>query len=270
MNQFNIHNITIDSSVYQHPADKKATQLILSNDAFQKALQYVSKQSLERVIGFQYRSNYPQLTPKNAPKIFLMIDEAREMFGVEARPEVFLDRRYEVHTTMLGIETPRICLSTQTFKYMDDQMLWGLIASEIAGIRNGFCQIRFIEWLCQTTGLLPDIVSDALFQNWHKYLQYSYDRSVLVAVGDFDVAMREVLAGEMPKDVLERMKFDDPGCGYMRQAQEFISNSGGMADLVRNYQIYLGKNAFYAARYLELYKFYHEQYFDLIEDFMEG
>ena len=132
-------------------------------------------------------------------------------------PEVFPQRTYAVSVTMLGVEKPMILISTELLRQLDEQMQWGLIASQILGIRNGFSEIRFVEWLCNSSGLVPISVSqplDMLFRNWHKYLQFSYDRATLIAIGNFNTAMCCILAGEAPMEVLRKMNFNDTGCDY--------------------------------------------------------
>lgn len=272
MNEYNRHNMKINPSDFQHPVDKKATQLIKNQDAFKKALQFVSKNSLERLLACIYRSSMGQLTPKTAPHIFKMLEEACDMFDVSVMPEVFIQRMYSTEISMIGIETPMILISTELLKQIDNQMLWGLLASKIAGVKNGFSEISFVEWMCNAVGLLPITITqplNVLFQNWHKYLQYTYDRANLVAVGDFNVTMCGILAGTAPMNVLKNMDFKNPECGYMKQCREFLEKTGHWTETARDYQAFAGADVYYAARYMNLYQFAHGDYYDIVEDFLE-
>lgn len=273
MNRYNIHNIVLNPADFQYPADRKVSQLILSQPAFQKALGSVSKNSLERQLACIYRSSMAQLTPKIAPKIHTMLEEACGMFGVEVMPEVFLQRTYTLSVTMLGIEKPMLLISTELLRQLDEQMQWGVIASQVSGIRNGFSEIRFVEWLCNSSGLVPGTVSqplDMLFRNWHKYLQFSYDRATFIAIGDFNAAMCCILAGEAPMEILKKVNFNDPGCDYMKQSREFLERTGHWTDRVRDVKAVTDRGGFYAARYMNLFQFAKEDYYDLVEGFWEG
>lgn len=272
MNQYNVHNIRIVPADFQHPADRRVSQLLLSQPAFKKALEYISKNSLERMLACIYRSSMAQLTPKTAPKICRMLEEACEMFGVDTMPEVFLERRYLTAVEMIGIEKPMILISTELLRQMDERQQWGMIASEVSGIPNGFGEIKFVEWLCSSSGLVPFQISQPLgmfFQNWHKYLQFSYDRGTLIALGDFNEAMRSILTGEVPAEILKKMEFNDPECDYMKQSREFLEKTGHWTEKVRDYKAIVEAGVYYAARYMNLYQFAHSEYYDLVEDFWE-
>ncbi len=272
MNQYNIHNIKINPADFQHPMDKNATRLIQSSAAFRKCLEFISKQSLEKQMQCIYRSSLAQLTPKTAPGICRMAEEACEMFGAETVPELFLQRSYTTAVTMMGIEKPLILLSTELLKDIKEEMLWGLIAAEISGIRNGFGEIRFAEWLCDSAGIIPAVISrplSKLFKEWHKYLQFSHDRAALIAIGDFNKTMCAVLAGEIPMEILMRMDFSDPNCSYMKQSREFLENKGHWTETLRDIKAFSNEGVFYAARYVNLYQFMKNEYWDITEDFME-
>ena len=272
MNKYNTQNMKIDPACFQHPVDKKTTQLLIGQDAFKKALQFISKNSLERQLACIYRSSMAQLTPETAPHIFEMLEEACEMFEADVMPEVYIQRTYSTEISMLGIETPLILLSTELLKQLDDRMLWGLLASEVSGIRNSFSEIRFVEWICNSTGLLPVTITNplkALFQNWHKYLQYTCDRANLIATGDLNLTMCSILAGEAPMHVLKKMDFNDPECDYMKQSREFLEKTGHWTETVRDYKAFADDGVYYASRYMNLYQFAHNDYYDIVEDFLE-
>lgn len=272
MNEYNVHNMKINPAEFQHPIDKKATELVMGQDAFRKALQFISKNSVERQMLCLYRATYAQLTPRNAPCIFQMIEEACEMFGTKKRPEVYLHRTYFLDVTTKGVDTPVILLSTELLRQLDDRMLWGILAAEIAGIRGGYCEINMVDWLCSFTGLLPAIITGPLktgIEKWRKYYQYSYDRANLIATGSLNLTMRSILAGQAPAHILENMNFEDPECDYMKQTREFLSKTGHWTELMRDYTAFMGAETYPAARYMDLYQFAHKEYYDIVEDYLE-
>lgn len=273
MNHYNVNHIKINPQTFQHPADRTMTEKIVNMQVFQEALQFISKNSIEKQMGVVYRSSMAQLTPQVSPVIFEMLQEASEMFEVSVIPDVFLVREYSMLMTMTGIEKPMMLVSTEFLENLSEKTLWGILASEVSGIKNGFCEIKLVEWLCNSSiGILPDIVIQPLmvvFRNWHKYAQYSFDRAVLIATGDFNTAMQLVLTGEIPREALESVEFDNPNCEYMKQCREFLENDDKATRMVRNSKALFSDSPFYASRYLELFQFYQSQYYDLIEDYLD-
>lgn len=273
MNQYNVHNIKIDPRIFQHAADKKAVDSIRSMPEFQKVLQFISKNSIEKQMGVIYRSSMAQITPEISPRIHRMLEESAEMFEVSVIPDFFIMRSYPMVKTMIGIEKPLMLMSTQMLENLSERMLWGIVASNMAGIKNGFCEVKFVEWICKSVkGLIPDPIAsplNAVLNAWHKYAEYSFDRANLIATGDFNVVIQGILTGEAPKEVLEKVNFADPNCEYMKQCREFMSNEDKGTKILRNYQSVFGINSFYAIRYLELFQFYQTQYHDLVEDYLD-
>jgi len=273
MGEYNKYHIKISPREFQHSGDKAVSEKIMDMEAFKKALEFVSKNSIEKQFGCICRSSMAQVTSRVSPALFQMVEEASEMFGAPVLPDIFLVRSYRMMLIMVGVKTPLILISTKLLEEISEMALWGIMASEISGMNSGFCQIKLIEYLCNFfSGLLPGTVVQPLsmaFQNWHKYAQYSFDRANLIATGDMDVTMQGVLAGEAPRKVLEGMAFHNPNCGYMKQSREFLKNEGTAMEKLRDYKAVFAKQAFYGSRYLELFRFYQSQYYDLVEDFMD-
>lgn len=271
MGRYNQKNIHIDPAVYQHPADKAASAAVKKSEAFQKVLGYISKFGIEKQMHGLYRACYAQVTPSVSPEIHEMLREAQEMFDVPVVPDVFLVRTYQMQVLLSGIQQPVLTLSTEMLRQMDGTMLWGLMASEMGGIKAGFGEIKLIEWLCNTARfLLPAGVADSLnilLKNWHRYAQYTFDRTTLIATGDFNKCVNFILLGEAPAGVLEKIDFLDPNNPYMQQSRSFLEETNLVANAVRGTNAILSGEAFYASRYMELFNFYQSDYQDIIEDF---
>lgn len=271
MGHYNRNNLHIDPMVYQHSADRAAARAVKKSDAFQKALGYISKFGVEKQMKGLYRACYAQVTPSVSPAIHEMLREAQDMFAVPVIPDVFIMRTYQMQVLLMGIQQPVLTISTELLRQMDEAMMWGLMASEMGGIKAGFGEIKLIEWLCNTAGsLLPAGIATPLavvLQNWHRYAQYTFDRSVLIATGDFNKCMNFILLGEAPMGVLEKIDFLDPNNPYMRQSRAFLEETDWMSNAIRGASAIFSGKAFYASRYMELYDFYHSDYQDIIEDY---
>lgn len=266
------HLVDVDPVSVQHPVDRKVTEQIRKSTAFCKIMDILGKNGVERMLMGLYSSTYLRLTPKLAPKIFEMVDEACEIFGVDVTPEIFLMRTYDMKATLLGVHKPILIISTELLAQMDDQMLWAMIASEIAATKTGYCEIRTVDYMIDAAaGLIPDALAlslKTLITQWRKYAQMSFDRSMLLASGDFNAAMRVVLCGETGKEALKNTNFADPNCGYMQQCRQFASNDDSkILNVARDISSVLDSQVYSASRYLELYEFYQNEYHDLVEEY---
>lgn len=272
MSQYNRNNVHIDPSAYQHPADRKATEVIFASDAFHKALEFISKNSIERQKAIIYRSSLAELTPRTAPELCRMVEEAGDMFGASPKPVVFIERTYDLRIHIVGVEQPTLVISTELLKQTDQQALWGLVAAAVSCIRTGYCQISLVDTLCNDTNLLPSVITlplKVLFQNWRRSAQFTQDRSNLIATGDLNASMRGILAGLLPQAALAGTNFKDPDCDFMQQSREFLARDGQWTEIPRDVKNFVRSENYYAARYMNLYQFAAGDYYDLIEEFAE-
>lgn len=273
MQKYNKLNLRVDPAVFQHPADKAASDLVRNSDPFQKALSFISDNSMETVMYSINRSTFAEVTKEVSPTIDAMLREAEQMFNTTCNLSIFLERKYEMSALLSGIKRPYLIISTEFMREMDEDMLWGLIASEVAGVKNGFSTIKFVESLCNMAGgLIPLAISAPLrlmFTNWHKYAEFSFDRANLLATGNMNVTMQTILLGETPVDALKQIDFTDPDNTYMRQCREFLGNNGAIIDKIRDAKSIVGNGLFYATRYIELYKFYQSDFHEIIEEYQQ-
>lgn len=270
MKQYNTAGLHIDPAVYQHPADKAASDAIKASEAFQKVLRFISKNGIEKWMRGMYRASFLQITPSISPEIHAMLQEAQEMFNAPSIPDVFIIRSYPMQAILTGAEQPVLTISSELLRQLDEDMLWGMIASEVGGIKAGFGELKLIEWLCATVGsLLPPGVAPALqvlLKNWHRYAQYTFDRTTLIATGDLNTTMRFVLLGEAPSEIFKQVDFTNPNNSYMRQCRAFLEDKDLVANTLRTANALLSGGAFYASRYMELFNFYQNDYYDILEE----
>lgn len=271
MKRYNIRGLRIDPKVFQHPSDKAITDTIQNSDAFTKLLAFISEHGLEPILYSLYLSNYARMTPKCAPELIDMCEEAAEMFGVEKTPELFLTRDYSMFGKLQCINRPVILLSTEMVNNLSDRGCWAALASCICGARSGYSQIDMVNWTINAAGvLLPRGVvktMNGLIDQWKKVTQLTLDRAALLATGDLNTAMEVVLGGEMPPEVLRSIDFANPSCGYMQQCREFAADQGMGKNTLRTLEAVAGEGAMYATRYIELFDFYHNEYEDLMEEY---
>lgn len=260
MNKYNTQNICIDPMAFQHPQNVLLGNELKKDKGFNMMVEYIAKNSIERELRGFYLSSYFQATEKSVPRLFHMLGEACELFGVEKKPEIFLERTYDISSKTKGLDNPMILMSTSMLTSVSEQVLWGFVASSVSMLRTNYCVVRMVEECLPIAGMLvPELLLrplSHLLTKWRASIQLTNDRAALVATGDFNVTVQGMLAGEMPREALERINFTDPDCAYMQQCMQYTHQAGKLAKTVRNLDIISETSIPYATRYLELYKFY--------------
>ncbi len=270
MGKYNKNGRHFDVRDFQHPSDREAVQAVMAVPGVQKLLQYISKHSVERTYSFINNSSRMKVTRQMSPMIFEMLDEAAGMYGMNTIPDVYLERAYEYKVTLEGINSPHIIFTTSLLEGMDERQLWPVIASEFAGIQANHGTIKFIDTLIQTVkGALPFGIDQALgltLNNWYRTKAYTYDRAILLAFEDFELASQHILLGEAPDEVLESIGLDQPDNPYLEQTIDFLQRSGAEG-IYQKLATAFTKNQWAASRYYELYKWYQSgKYHEVLED----
>ena len=269
MNQYNIKNKKLDVKEFQHPADKRAVDAVTAIPGFEKIVDFISKNSIERVYSFMNNSSRLKITDKMSPKMSAMISEAAEMFNSERIPDIYIERSYIMRIVLEGVKNPFVIFSTSILEQISDEMLWPVMVSEIAGIQAKHAVIKFIDSLLGFGGgLLPfgaDIALGYAISDWYRNKAYTYDRAILLASENFELTAKHILFGEASGDVLESLKLADPDSSYLEQANEFLRRKGADG-AVQKLNTVFSKNQWAASRYMELYNWYHTgNYHDIIE-----
>ena len=247
------------------PMDKNAVRAVMAVPGFQKLIGYLSEHSVERVYGFINNSSRMKVTREMSPMIFEMLEEAARMYGMQELPDVYLERAYEYNVTLEGINSPNIIFTTSLLEGVNEKLLWPMIASEFAGIQAQHGTIKFIDLMIRNLkGLLPFGIDQALtlaLNNWYRSKAYTYDRAVLLASEDFELASEHILLGEAPDETIGKIGLDQPDNPYLEQAMEFLQRSG-TAGVYQKLTTALARNQWTASRYAELYKWYQSGGYD--------
>lgn len=274
MATYNINNKRLNVKDFQHPADKKSVDAVMAVPGLDKVLEFISKNSLERVYGFVNNSSLLKVTPEMSPKIHTMLKEAVEMYGETYIPEVYLERMYIYFINLDGMTKPHLKLSTAWLEEVDDKMLWAVLSAEIAAIQAKHGTIEFIDNVLKfTKGLLPFGVDAALeiaMNDWKRNRIYTVDRAILLGCEDFATAAKHILFGDAPAQILDSIELGKPGNTYYQQAQEFLSRSG-LEGGIQKLETFLSGSQWAASRYIELYNWYFSgEYHEVLERSMQG
>ena len=145
MGKYNIKDLRLDVADFQHPSDKKAVAAVTGIPAFEKVLEFISKNSIERSSRMLNASSRMKITRNMSPLIFSMLDEAAELFGCSTIPEVYLEREYNFVIKLDGIDAPYITYPSAWLEAVDENMLWAVTAGEVAAIQSKHAVIETVD-----------------------------------------------------------------------------------------------------------------------------
>ncbi len=271
--KYNTNNKKLNINDFQHPFDKRAVDALTAIPGFEKLLEFISSNSVEKSYSLINDSSKMKITKEISPKIFEMLSEAAEMFGVDYTPDVFVDRDYNMRITLEGIKKPHIIFSSSFLEKVSDETLWCVIVSEYAGIEAKHSTIKFMDkMLGLVKGAIPFGIANALdvaMNDWYRNRIYTYDRAILLASESFEVAAKHILFGEVSNDVLDTLDLEKPDNTYMEQVREFFGRTGSEG-LFQKFNTVLSRNQWLASRYMELYNWYSSgEYHDVLEGSVE-
>lgn len=254
---------------FQHPSDKRAVDAVMAVPCLNQLLDFISKNSIERIYAFMNDSSRLKITAEISPKIIGMLEDAAQMYGFSTIPKVYLERNYTYLIDLNGMSDPHIVLPTTWLEAVDDEMLWAVLSAQIAGIQANHGTIEFLESVLNfSKGLLPfavDAALDLAIKDWRRSREYTSDRAVLLASESFELAAKSILFGDAPVDVIDRIELAKPNNTYYLQAKEFVERSG-IAGGLQKMQTVFSKSQWTASRYLELYNWYYGgEYYDVLE-----
>lgn len=241
----------IPVEAFLHPGDLAAIQAVNSIPGLEKLIAFIVKNSVERYFEILYTSTYLKLTSKTSPRIFAMYQRACEKFGVEQPPDVFLQRSYLCETTLLGIESPKIVVSSSLLELLEERELEVFLSSDVAAVKAGHGLLELLLMTINTYGgTLPipkEVAAYPLYQ-WKRQSYLTYDRARLLYSDDFDLTMRLIECGQAPREILDRMTIED----HLAKSEDFLKISGG-AGASKTVQTMASVRPWNASRILELY-----------------
>lgn len=219
----------------QHERDSRLISDILSHELAEKIFRWVQKEGIEEIYKGVHEMSCVPVTGENAPEIREMAERASQMFGLERAPDLYLRRGYEESVEVCGLNRPFLLISSDFLELVleeDRQMLFGMIAGRIAGIKAGHSRGRMLFWIMETVIQyfpVPNLVIrglDALLNEWNRCRYFTYDRAFYLATGDEGLALRSLLIHLAPGETLDRFRLGEPQDQYEAQARRFEESAG--------------------------------------------
>lgn len=222
----------IDSSTWEHPADRAALMALRRVPAFDTVLKKVFGLFGEKPIRLAFQSNAVRASETQFPWIWERYVEVCETLDAP-RFELFVSQTPLVNAGAYGMEKPFIVLNSGALRLLDKEELTWLLGHELGHIMSGHVLYRTMTVLLlqlaqmgfPVVGLAARAVLVALLE-WNRKAELSSDRAGLLAVQNPEAALKAFmkLAGGGHEEETNLNEF-------LVQAEEYRT-SGDAADLV--------------------------------------
>lgn len=256
---------SIDSSTWEHPADRAALMALRRVPAFDIVLKKVFGLFGEKPIRLAFQSNALRVSENQFPWVWQRYVEVCETLDVP-RYELFVSQTPLVNAGAYGMEKPFIVLNSGVLRLLDEEELTWLLGHELGHIMSGHVLYRTMTVLLlqlaqmgfPVVGLAARAVLVALLE-WNRKAELSSDRAGLLAAQNPEAAMKGFmkLAGGGTEDETDLNEF-------LVQAEEYRT-SGDAADLVFKVLNLLGtSHPFHVLRAAEIRDWIEEGEYDRI------
>lgn len=222
----------IDSSTWEHPADRAALMALRRVPAFDTVLRKVFGLFGEKPIRLAFQSNAVRVSENQFPWIWERYVEVCETLDAP-RYELFVSQTPLVNAGAYGMEKPFIVLNSGAVRLLDREELTWLLGHELGHIMSGHVLYRTMTVLLlqlaqlgfPVVGLAARAVLVALLE-WNRKAELSSDRAGLLAVQNPEATLKGFmkLAGGGSDEETNLNEF-------LVQAEEYRT-SGDAADLV--------------------------------------
>lgn len=214
---------------FQHEKDGRLLKNILENSALDIIMDFMRKNYIEDIYMYVFRSSYLPLTQNSSPKVYRLAENACKLLGLKKLPEIYLVRDYDRMIYLGGLSSPFLVLSTELLRIADDQLLFGLIASQIAGIQVEHHRALFIEWVISVAGSqLPGAVVTAIsavINDWKRCCYFTYDRVFYLATRNAELALAQILFPTIQN--ASRFRLGSEDSTFLAQVSYFYGDSVG-------------------------------------------
>jgi hypothetical protein len=247
-----------DLSDYRHPADLDLMNDIMKKDACIRIRNYIYEHDIEKIYSFYDTVSCIEINGDISTEIVAFTAKACEIFGIKTIPKVYIIRDYDLSAEIRGFETPYIVLSSVYLEKLSSEMLFGVIASMIAGIKAEHHKMLFMISVAELfASFIPwgNVILGAMTNSWKRTRYFTYDRAFYLVTGDYKLTLRSILSEELSDSDSKHLHCGEDGDIYSKQAKDFFS--GG--DIPKGYYKLTEDFPWAPERYSEIVKFNKER-----------
>lgn len=240
---------------FLHEQDEKLTQRIFSETFFKSWVDRLHTGGLDKVCDYVYGASLPEI-PQGS--LTVMCDIACQEFGMES-VALRQTRNYEPEVLVVGYNTPSILITDSLIDCADEEILQARLYAAAAAIAAGHHKLKFFIWAAENMSGVAGLpifgkAILAVLYEWNRVRQFSLDRAVLLATGDFSLALKNILFGVVPNEILKNFDFGTNADTFNEQMRRYFGHDDP-AQLVGKIFGYLTDYSWLPRRYDELKKF---------------
>ena len=242
---------------FVHAQDKKLTKKIFADTPVKTWLDNLHEDHLDEVCEYVYSASLPEITDK---KIIKMHDVACQKFGINSFV-MYYTRNYDYNISCVGYNFPAVLIPAILIEDADEEILQARLYSAAAAIAAGHPKLKFFLWMAENmSGVVSiPIIGTALLSilyEWNRVRQFTLDRAVFMATEDFELALKNILYGVVPQDILQNFKFDEANNSFDEQTRRYF-NTEDPTEIIGKIFSYTSDYSWLPRRYDELEKFYY-------------
>ncbi len=245
----------IDSTVWEHPADRAALKALQNVPALDTVIKTVLSPTVEKSIRLATLASAVKVSEKQFTKIYALHQEACRILDIEP-PDLFISQNPVLNAYAVGWNKPFIVLNTSLIQTLDNEEILGVIGHELGHIKSGhmlyktllsiLIQLSQLAFQIPLTGIALQAVVVAL-REWDRKSELSSDRAEALTTQNPDTVIRSLMkmAGG---NRLEEMDLGE----FIKQAEEY-QNASTISDNIHKLMntVYL-THPFPVVRVLEL------------------
>lgn len=217
-----------------HPMDLMLMDKIFASDWYHKTLDQMYENSFDETCSRLMKCSYAPI-PGNS-YIYVFLEEAKRLFGVDNLSEVYSTREYNFEVYTRGFNTPVLIVPQELILKGDKDIIRARIMAGVASVAMEHHKLEFTLWMLENMGGTVPIpfVSTAVrgfLYEWYRSRKYTMDRAVLLATNDISITLKNILYGEVPFDVLNRMKFGTRDDDFLKQVEK-VNDLKGLSGVI--------------------------------------
>lgn len=222
---------------YQLEEDSKLMEKIVNHEIAIKLFDWIRAENLDEIYNTVYESSFLRLNDATAPMLMDQLRIVCEMFGLQDVPAMYITRDFDDGITLGGIASPFLLMGNRYLEQLEQEppeLMRGILAGQIGGIQAGHHRGMILAWLI--TMIMPQIplpaiaktaamtALEGLLNDWKRCRLFTCDRAMYLAVNSYPVALKGILLGAAPADILDRMALGTNRDVYQIQIRNFMEN----------------------------------------------
>lgn len=198
MNRIHLYNL--DSSVYEHPEDRKTLNVLNTMSCCEGIIKgLLDWNGVKADYVIRKASNY-HVTHETCPELAQLIDESISILSIDDVPRVYLEWGYDINGYTRGYkDTTMMVLNSGVIDLMSDMEQTFVIGHELGHIKSKHVIYHTLASLITSAigsipiiGAVPELFTLALIR-WSRMSEFTADRAGLLACQDIDAALKAII-----------------------------------------------------------------------------